>query len=596
MPARLMSARIARAWFGSVSIALLGALTVAAVTNHAQAAEIHWRTNHFSYVAHDKPLKEFIRDFAASQGVSVVVAPEVSGTVNGKFDNTPQDILDMLSTSFGVTWYYDGSVLYISPGGDMASEVVQLGGVSATQLQAALSRLGVLDPRYPISYDRVHDTARVAGPKRYVELVSQTVEALNQGGGPSAASNSAANMRTEIRLFQLHYAWAADFVYTTEGQDHTLPGVVTVLRNLYPASRPAFAAPIATSARQNKLDRLRGMGYFRDDQVPESGSPERLTPLAPRQEAGDYPDSTNTPAVYGSADLPQFQADGRMNAVIVRDVPERMAFYEAIIKSLDVKPALVEIEARVIEVSDDSIDTLGVDWRARSGSASISLSPGYTPNTSSTGTTTTTAAGGLPSIATQGLTQPLIIPGAQLPTGGIATTVLGDSGRFLMARVSALSDHGKAHVVSSPRVLTLDNVEAVLEDMSTFYIPVQGNLDVGLYNVSAGTSLRVTPLLVNEGGKAQIKLAIRIEDGGITQQTVGAYPVVQKTSITTQAFINEGESLLIGGLKSDVHNDTKVGIPGLSAIPGLGALFRHQQKESSHVEHLFMLTPRVVEH
>jgi type III secretion protein C len=125
---------------------------------------------------------------------------------------------------------------------------------------------------------------------------------------------------------------------------------------------------------------------------------------------------------------------------------------------------------------------------------------------------------------------------------------------------------------------------------------VQGNLDVGLYNVSAGTSLRVTPLLVNEGGKAQIKLAIRIEDGGITQQTVGAYPVVQKTSITTQAFINEGESLLIGGLKSDVHNDTKVGIPGLSAIPGLGALFRHQQKESSHMEHLFMLTPRVVEH
>ena len=111
MSARLMSAHTARAWFGSVSIALLAALTVPAVTNHVEAAEIHWRTNHFSYVAHDKPLKEFIRDFAASQGVSLVVAPEVSGTVNGKFDNTPQDILEMLSTSFGVTWYYDGSVL-----------------------------------------------------------------------------------------------------------------------------------------------------------------------------------------------------------------------------------------------------------------------------------------------------------------------------------------------------------------------------------------------------------------------------------------------------------------------------------------------------
>jgi type III secretion protein C len=567
------------------------ALTVSAITNDAAAAEVHWRTDHFSYVAHDKPLKEFIRDFAASQGISVVVAPEVSGTVNGKFDTTPQGMLDILTMSFGVTWYYDGSVLYISPGGDMASEVVQLGGVSPAQLQAALSRLGVLDPRYPISYDRGHDTARVAGPKRYVELVSQTVEALHEGAGAPSASN-ANNIHTEIKVFPLHYAWAADFTYSSDGEDHTLPGVVSVLRSLYPATRPVFATP-APSARQAKLDRLRGMGYFRDSQV--SGSqPERMTAVAPRQpDAGDYTDSAYPPPVYGNVDLPQFQADGRMNAVIVRDVPERMPFYEAIIKSLDVKPALVEIEARVIEVSDDAIDTLGVDWRARSGSGSISLTPGYFPNSGSMGTPTTSSTG-LPVIPTPGLSQPLILPAAQLPTGGIATTVLGDSGRFLMARVSALSDHGKAHVVSSPRVLTLDNVEAVLEDLNTFYVPVAGNLDTGLYNVSAGTSLRVTPLVVNEGGKAQIKLAIRIEDGGITQQMVSSIPVVQKTTITTQAFINEGESLLIGGLKSDVHNNTKVGIPGLSGIPVLGALFRHSQKESSHMEHLFMLTPRVV--
>ena len=594
MSARVLQPCAARAWLRTVSIAFGLALAVPAITNHAEAAEVHWRTDHFSYVAHDKPLKEFIRDFAASQGVSVVVAPEVSGTVNGKFDTTPQGMLDILTMSFGVTWYYDGSVLYISPGGDMSSEVVQLGGVSAPQLQAALSRLGVLDPRYPISYDRGHDTARVAGPKRYVDLVSQTVEALHEGR--EAPASNANNIHTEIKVFPLHYAWAADFNYSTEGEDHTLPGVVTVLRNLYPASRPVFATP-APSARQAKLDRLRGMGYFRDSQV--SGSqPTRMNAVAPRQQdSGDYEDNANPPPVYGNVDLPQFQADGRMNAVIVRDVPERMPFYEAIIKSLDVKPALVEIEARVIEVSDDAIDTLGVDWRARSGSGAISLTPGYFPNANTTGTTgtgTTTNSTGLPAISTPGLSQPLILPGSQLPTGGIATTVLGDSGRFLMARVSALSDHGKAHVVSSPRVLTLDNVEAVLEDLNTFYVPVAGNLDTGLYNVSAGTSLRVTPLVVIEGGKAQIKLAIRIEDGGITQQMVSSIPVVQKTTITTQAFINEGESLLIGGLKSDVHNDTKVGIPGLSAIPVLGALFRHSQKESSHMEHLFMLTPRVV--
>jgi type III secretion protein C len=164
-----------------------------------------------------------------------------------------------------------------------------------------------------------------------------------------------------------------------------------------------------------------------------------------------------------------------------------------------------------------------------------------------------------------------------------------------MARVNALADDGKANILSSPRVLTLDNVEAVLENLNTFFVSVAGNLDVGLYNVSAGTSLRVTPLIVSEGGHTQIKLAIRIEDGGITQQMVGAIPVVQRTTITTQAFINEGESLLIGGYKSDVRNDTVVSVPGLSSIPFLGALFKFRQKETAHVEHLFMLTPHVIE-
>jgi type III secretion protein C len=592
-----MSARIAaehgrQRWAAFWALSMLLAATLLAQT--AAAGEIHWRTANFTYMAQDKPLKDLIRDFAASQGLSVVIAPEVSGIVNGKFNVTPHEMLDTLSISFALTWYYDGSVLYVTPEGDLSSEVVQLGGVGAGQLQQALIRLGVADERYPLSYDPAHDTARVAGPKRYVQMVKEALEAMKQSGIGSPAPPADVTP-TQIRVFPLRYAWAADFTYSADEKDHTLPGVVSVLRDLYRTTRaPAAAAP---SARQNKLERLRGMGYFRDEQAPGSES-QRLTPVAPRQGADSATDNTYvSPAAQGNLDLPQFQADGRMNAVVVRDVPERMAFYEEVIRSLDVKPALVEIEARVLEVSDDAIDTLGVDWRARSGSASLALTPGNMSNAASTSSTATTGTAllGIPTISTSGLTTPLVIPGSQLPLGGALTTVLGDAGHLLMARVSALSDHGKAHIVSTPRVLTLDNVEAVLENLSTFYVPVAGNLDVGLYNISAGTSLRVTPLLVTEDGHMQIKLAVRIEDGGITQQNVGTLPVVQRTTITTQAFINEGESLLIGGYNSDVRNVTNVGVPGLSSIPVLGALFRHQQKEKSHMEHLFMLTPRIVQ-
>lgn len=587
-------------------LACLGLLLQAAAllgSHAANASEIHWRTNNFTYVAQDKSLKEFIRDFAADQGVNVIIAPDLDGTINGKFNLTPQSMLDLLATSYGVTWYYDGSVLYVSPAGDVSSEVVQLGSVGATQFQEALSRLGIYDNRFPIYYDRVHGTARVAGPKRYVDLVKQTLEALNEGGGYGSGSYASAyNPKTEIRVFPLHYAWAADFTYTADGSDHTLPGVVSVLRNLYPSARQGYNAPSAP--QPTKYDRLRGMGYFRDDQVAGT-QPDRLTPVAPRQDpvvadSGAAMQFGQTGSFgQNGPQLPQFQADGRMNAVIVRDIPERMPFYDGVIRSLDVKPALVEIEARIIEVSADSIGSIGIDWRARSGSASVNLSPGAPAPTTSSSTSTSTNTGtgilSIPNISTPGLTTPLIMPLSQLPQGGVLTTVLGDSGRYVMARINALADDGKANILSSPRVLTLDNVEAVLENLNTFFVSVAGNLDTGLYNVSAGTSLRVTPLIVSEGGRTQIKLAIRIEDGGITQQMVGTIPVVQRTTITTQAFINEGESLLIGGYKSDVRNDTVVSVPGLSSIPLLGSLFKYKQKETAHVEHLFMLTPHVIE-
>jgi type III secretion protein C len=559
----------------------------------ATAAEIHWRTDNFTYVAQNKALKDLIRDFAAAQGLSVVIAPDVEGTVNGKFNLTPQDMLDLLATSFGVTWYYDGTVLYVSPAGDLSSEIVQLGATTPAQLQDALAHLGVLDRRYPLNYDRAHDTARVAGPKRYVELIKQAVTALNQSGGGYESLDAAAT-RTEIRVFPLRYAWAADFSYSADGEEHTLPGVVSVLRDLYTPTRVATSG--TATAHRGKLDRLRGMGYFRDEQVPGS-QPTRLDSVTPTQESAGLPESVPTRnAPSGAADLPRFQADGRMNAVVIRDVPERMALYGPVIDSLDIKPGLVEIEARILEINSDSISSLGIDWRAHSGSANLRINPGASPYSSptSSGTVSGSSAGGIPSISTPGITAPLIIPPSQLPAGGALTTVLGDAGHYLMARVNALAEDGKANVLSNPRVMTLDNVEAVLENLNTFFVPVAGNLDTSLYNVSAGTSLRVTPLIVTEDGKTQIKLAVRIEDGGITQQTVGSLPVIQRTTITTQAFINEGESLLIGGYKSNLRNDTTAGVPGLSSVPVLGNLFKHRQKETSSVEHLFMLTPHVV--
>jgi type III secretion protein C len=548
----------------------------------SQAAEVRWRSEKFVYQTKGQEVRDFLRAFAASQGLTVVVDPAVEGTMAGNFNLTPQSMLELIATTKGLIWYYDGNVLYVYPSSEARSQVVRLNYTSANRLRQSLVKLGIGDKRYPISFDNAANTALVSGPKRYVELVEQAARALDQDEGGRGTA--------DIQVFPLKYAWAADYTFVQGGREFKLPGVASVLGSLYNSSNAAVGNVAVRSARRgggSTVDKLRGLGL---------ADPNAPGIEAARNPPGNEPEAGGRTTQLG---LPQFQPDGRLNAVVVRDLPERMAFYEKVIRSLDVRPGIVEIEVRIIEVSSDAIDSLGVDWRFQSGRVDLQSGRGNLPNLNYGNTlngalpngagNSSGAPGGIPGT---GVTPPTSSP--DLPRGGIFSLRLGDAGRFLLARVSALAQEGKANILSSPRVMTLDNVEAVLENVSTFFVRVAGNLDVDLFNISSGTSLRVTPLIVQEGAQTNIKLAIKIEDGNVTSQQVDSIPVVRRSTIGTQAFIGNGDALLIGGYAQETDNDTQVGVPGLSKIPVFGRLFRYDEKRKQRVERLFLLTPRVM--
>jgi type III secretion protein C len=545
-----------------------------------QAAEVRWRTEKFAYVTKGQAVREFLRQFGASQGLTVVVDPAVEGTMVGTFNLTPQSMLEFVSTTFGLVWYYDGNVLYVYPSSEARSQILRLNYTTAQRLQQTLSKLRIVDKRYPITFDAGANTALVSGPKRYVELVEQTARALDQNEGSRGAA--------DIQVFTLKYAWAADFSFVQGGREFKLPGVASVLSRLYNGASAAAGTFDARSTRRggaSTIDKLRGLGLA-DANAGANALGTEAQRAAPAGE-GDAP-------LGGSArlGLPQFQPDGRLNAVVVRDLPERMAFYEKVIRSLDVRPGIVEIEVRVIEVSSDAIDSLGVDWRFQNPRVDLQSGRGNLPNLTFGNTLNGPNGGSGGNIPGTGITPPNSSPDAA--RGGIFSLRLGDAGRFLLARVSALTQQGKANILSSPRVMTLDNVEAVLENMNTFFVRVAGNLDVDLFNISSGTSLRVTPLIIAEGEQTHIKLAIKIEDGNVTSQQVDSIPVVRRSTISTQAYIGNGDALLIGGYAQETDNDTRVGVPGLSKIPLFGQLFRFDEKRKQRVERLFLLTPRVM--
>lgn len=129
--------------------------------------------------------------------------------------------------------------------------------------------------------------------------------------------------------------------------------------------------------------------------------------------------------------------------------------------------------------------------------------------------------------------------------------------------------------MSSPQVVTLSNVEALFDNSQTFFVRVAGRNEVDLFNVSAGTQLRVTPHVFRDAAQTRIKLLVNVEDGNISNRQVDQIPVVERSTVNTQALIAEGESLLIGGMIREITNGVDK-VPGLGHVPVLGAAFRNK--------------------
>ena len=584
----------------------------------AFAAAIPWRSASVHVSAEGKDVKDVLRDFTAGQGVAATISGDVHGTVSGTFDMSPQRFLDTLASTFGFVWFYDGSVLSISDVNAVTREVIKLDHASTADLRAALMQLRIDNPRFPIAYDASQGTALVSGPQAYVQLVREVARRLDD--------NAAQRMGSSIRVFPLRHAWAADHKVQIDGNTVTVAGVASVLSGMYHPrdassasntdSGRGYADAANRAAQEPTMRRLQPMqdvtGSTAGGAPPYGVNPPLpaglaangavvpglgglMNGLAAGGGAGMQPVSGSDSgsgggpdtAANGTLTLPVIEADPRTNSVLIRDDPQRLPQYQSLIDQLDVRPRLIEIEAHIIEIDDNALKQIGVDWRAHSSHVDFQTGNGTTQQNSYNGNID-------PVFGTRTLEDGTTVINTS-PLGGSLTAVLGNAGRYLLARVNALQQSNLAKIDASPKVATLNNVEAVMDQKTRFFVRVAGYTSADLYSVSAGVSLRVLPLVVDENGKTDIKLTVHIEDGAVTSQQVDNIPVITTSTINTESFVGEGESLLIAGYRMDSLTNGETGVPGLSKIPFIGALFRYRDDERSHLERLFLISPRIIE-
>jgi type IV pilus assembly protein PilQ len=275
-------------------------------------------------------------------------------------------------------------------------------------------------------------------------------------------------------------------------------------------------------------------------------------------------------------------AEPRTNQLFVTDIPSRLEQVQELIAKLDIAVRQVVIEARIVEASDTFSKALGVrlggsGFSTRSGTEGVALN------------TVSGFSGGNPIAATQ---SGVNLPMTGAAGGTFALSIFNASAQqFLNLEISAMESDGKGKVISSPRVVTADQTKALIEQGTE--LPYQVASSSGATSIQfrkANLKLEVTPQITPEGS---IILTLDVNKDTVGQLTPGGYAIDTK-HIQTQALIENGGTIVIGGIFTEDQSDVVDKVPFFGDLPVLGALFKRTSKSSNKKEMLVFITPRVL--
>ena len=530
----------------------------------AHAAPPPWSEAPYSHYADKAPVSNVLREFATTFNLSLELSPAVTGRVNGRFQaKSPTDFLNQLGAIYGFHWFTYAGTLYVSRNSEMVTTSVPVSGASMTTLRNALTSLRIMDERWGWGELPEQGLILVSGPPAYVALVQRTVGSL-----PVVASGQ------QIEVFRLKNASAEDRIIAYRGREITTYGLARVLRDLVSGDTTALSGMLGSETVNQLAAPLRNSS---------SGMPTTPTITGSLFGGGESsPDAPGAPVSRAApgyaADLheqrrpsPSIQSDPRLNALIIRDTPDRMPVYRTLIEQLDVPTPLIEIEAMIIDINSTRLDELGIAWGGRRGGT----------------------AAGFGNISPDG--GGLTISAAPTSSNISPLSTVLDTGNYLVTRIRALESQGEASIQSRPSILTVDHTGALLDLSETFYIRTTGERVATVTPITVGTSLRVTPHYIDRPGIGPtIQLDVDIEDGQIQDITVDNLPTVRRTNVSTQAIVGENQTLVIGGYNTQQRLQQDDKIPILGHIPLLGALFSYKSTSVQSRERLFLIKPRLV--
>lgn len=276
-------------------------------------------------------------------------------------------------------------------------------------------------------------------------------------------------------------------------------------------------------------------------------------------------------------------SDARTNQLFVSDVPSKLEEVQSFIQKIDIAVRQVMIEARIVEANDTFSRNLGakLGFTAKNNGASFSNNYGNVTAPLNGGGSDNSPAISFPAVSVGGVN----------PASVAVSLFNAGAGRFLALELSALEADGLGKVVSSPRVVTADNVKALIEQGTE--IPYQQATSSGATSVSfkkANLKLEVTPKITPDGN---IFLDVDVNKDTPGDITPGGLAINTK-HVQTQVLVENGGTVVIGGIFTQTEQTNVSKVPLLGDIPVVGNLFKSTAKTNNRTELLVFLTPRVL--
>jgi len=295
--------------------------------------------------------------------------------------------------------------------------------------------------------------------------------------------------------------------------------------------------------------------------------------------------------------------DERTNSFIIKDIPRSVERIKEIVKALDTKTPQIIIEARIVEANLTFQEELGVTWgflgqgnfgsgnqKAAVGGGLTGVSSALTGSSSAASSSATTPLNnlvGLPAIAQGGI--------AGIGQAGVIEMLLSSSHglKQLDIQLSAHENRGNAKIISSPKIATLNNKEASIEQglrIPYRKLTTEGTITTDF--IDANLKLTVTPHVIDDGN---IKLLVKAKkDAPDTTIVVDNVPSINKKEAITEVMVKNNGVFVMAGVYSIEKDLNAEGIPFFSKIPLIGWLFKREAKQDLRKDLLIFISPKIV--